>query len=270
MAEQDSTQGGTQDTRTGQAGEEQATQQGGQHAAQEGGEQAGQQTGEQGGAAHGNRQESGETQPRGDPSVALRQERERRRRLERQLEAIRTGSQQMEGGEQPTAPQLELSDEDLDDAESLQTKVNEHVQNAVQNATAQVREQLEASQTVSNEVQQLLDHYNVFNLDDPISEDATRAAAEALGELPAGATMDQARETIGNVAKRFDAYRAGQAGTPTSEQSGESEEAGPVSVGAGSPESAHFNPQAAPASSMREAGRRARQEFQQRVRRRTG
>lgn len=208
---------------------------------------------------------------KGDPRIALRQERAKRKRLEQELSRVRgeSGTSTEEGGEggsNEDLPDFSISEEEQDDPNALSQKLKAIHQDAVTRATERVRSEMAASQDVQSEAQSILDEFDVFNQDGPVGEYATRAAADAIGELPAGSSMEDIRSVARGVAQDFDALRAGSSGGGSSSEEGGGNE-GPLAVGAGSAESAHLHPEAAPQDSLKEAGRMAKQAAARQVQR---
>ncbi len=223
------------------------------------------------------------SQKKGDKSVALRQEREKRREeqrrnneLQQELQRLRQGQDSSsEGSGESTEgdEELELSDEDMDDPEALKSKVDQHVEAKVNKRLKEFQNEMESSQEASGEMDRILKQYEIFTQeDDPyIRQDAIRAAADAVSELPSGSNLEDAEQIIDQVAKRYDGYRAKRADqgeSPRSDEENQTE--GPATVGTGTAESAHYTPEEGSAGSMKEADRRAKQRWSKILRRNTG
>lgn len=207
-----------------------------------------------------------EGERKGDPRIALRQARAKIKRMSKELERVKGNdgaSEQGEGANEEGMPDFTVTEEEADDPEALTRKMQQLYTQAVSSATEKVRSEMSASEDVESEAQSIFEQYEVFNQDDEIGEYATRAAADRISELPAGSSIEEVRDVVQQVAKDFDKLRAqktkeGEGGdTDTSE--------GPVTVGAGAAETAHLHPEAAPQGSLKEAGQKAKQEFQQRL-----
>ena len=213
----------------------------------------------------------------GDPSVALRQERERRRTAERINAQLAAKLAEMEqgvpgtaarkpgsaesagagadgaGGEELNAAEFAITADELEagDPGAINAKIAKAVAKATEvaarKAAREVMEQVSASREGETLAQQLLGKFEIFrDADDPdLAEDAARKALATVQALPAGSTFADAEAAVADVAARYSRRKAGVAAGSAGGESRPAggaglEDRGLLPAGSGGALAAHF------------------------------
>lgn len=207
--------------------------------------------------------------PGGDKTVALREERDRRRQAEadlaRERERTRTlarllvekGRGQKAGTEDGL--ELDLSEsiitaEELDagDVKSINAKIAKAIGAAAEAAAARAVRTAVAATSGEKQVDRLLSRFAIFSDEDAeLRRDAQVAAIRAIEELPDGASEAEFDAALEAVAKRMSRYKANKAGENGDEAGDDS---APVRVGGGTAAAAHLKFDGPKPKNMEEAG----------------
>lgn len=224
---------------------------------------------------------------RGDLSKAVRQERQKRRDLQRELENLKRqqaaagnqsgngsgGGAGNNGDDDPlNMDDLAFTEDDLDDADKLNRKIAQREQRlrdlAQQGADSGDGGGDNVRGTVFDVGYEQMDNYGVFNqTDDPdLAMHAEEDTMRALSELGADWTPEKVKQIVEERSRMWERYLARGAGNSNnsqgSSQAGDNSHAGPVPGGGpGSAEAAHLEANPEPAKDFNEASKRAARRF---------
>lgn len=192
----------------------------------------------------------------GDLKVALKSERERRKKLEQEL-SRRSQSKSSEGSKPVEVPDLDISDDDIfgdSGGTKLKQKIKEFGANLVKTTREAVLAEVKNNQLLQEEksaVGKLLDQFEIFSdADESLRSDAQLAAIRALESAPEDADAEKVVEA---VAKRFSQYKAemGKASDVKADQ------VDPLPAGTSGGAAAHLRTDPKPATNYHEARSRS-------------
>lgn len=185
-----------------------------------------------------------------------------RREVERLKKAQQSGGNGSGDDEEPD--DLSITDDDLQDADTLEKKIQRREERIAENVKQGAGNgESEESPNPIDAVYDVLGNYEVFNQDDmpDLRDDAENDLIEkATQELTGNFTQEDVDNLVSRVAKKWDKYRANR--SQNENPSGEdNKEEGPAEPGGGSAEASHLQPDEKPAQNISDASKRAKKRF---------
>lgn len=171
----------------------------------------------------------------GDLSVALKQEREERKRLreendtlQEQLKSLKQDKETSGAAGDLDLGKYEISEDDI--IEGNAKALNDKLRGAIQQVYRQTRQDLDrqlTSKQTAQTVDNIMGEFSIFaDEDKELQTDATSAALKAVKKLPDGYSPDDLRGALKSVAERYSRYKVARTGD--GEDGGEGDDTGPV------------------------------------------